>query len=76
MFRGLRERERLAQEFLELKQGSESVTEITKMFTKRVLFCFEFAASEQAQMTWYFSILKTNFFQFVSTQQYGSLIEL
>ena len=41
------ERERLAHEFLELKQDSESVTDITKMFTERVMFCPEFA-SEQA----------------------------
>ena len=41
------ERERLAQEFLELKQDSESVTEITRMFIERAMFCPEFA-SEQA----------------------------
>ena len=51
------ERERLAQEFLELKQDSESVTEITRMFTERAMFCPEFA-SEQAQMSRYPSMLK------------------
>lgn len=44
------ERERLAQEFLELKQDSESVTEIIRMFTERAMFCPEFA-SERAQMS-------------------------
>ena len=44
------ERERLAQEFLELKQNSESVTEITRMFTERAMFCPKFAL-EQAQMS-------------------------
>ena len=38
------ERERLAQEFLELRQDSESVTEITRMFTERAMFCPEFAS--------------------------------
>ena len=33
------ERERLAQEYLDMREGIESVTEITKMFTKRALFC-------------------------------------
>ena len=44
------EREGLAREFLELKQDSESVIEITRMFIERVMFCPEFA-SEQAQMS-------------------------
>lgn len=39
-------RERLAQEYLDLRQGSETVTEITKMFTERAIFCPEFPASE------------------------------
>ena len=33
------ERERLAQEYLELRQGTESVMEITKMFKERDMFC-------------------------------------
>ena len=33
------ERERLAQDFLSLKQKIESVTEITRIFHERVLFC-------------------------------------
>ena len=44
------ERERLAQEFLELKQDSELVTKITGMFTERAMFCPEFAL-ERAQMS-------------------------
>ena len=53
------ERELLAQEFLELIQGIESVTKITRMFTERAIFCPEFA-SEDAQMTCYLSMLKTD----------------
>ena len=47
----------MAQEFLELKKDSESVMEITRMFTERAMFCPEFA-SEQAQMSRYPSMLK------------------
>ena len=61
------ERERLDQEYLDLRQTIESVTEITKMFIERALFCLEFAASEQAYMTWYLSKLKTDIRKFVST---------
>ena len=38
------ERERLAQEFLDLRQDKESVAEITRLFTERVMFCPEFAS--------------------------------
>ena len=31
--------ERLAQEFSDLRQGKEFVTEITMMFTERAMFC-------------------------------------
>ena len=40
------ERESLAQEFLSLKQEIESVTEITKMFHERAMFCPEHVSSE------------------------------
>ena len=41
------EREWLSHEFFDLRYGTETVTEITHMFTKRMMFCAEFA-SEQA----------------------------
>lgn len=41
------ERERLAQEFLEMRRGGETMTEITRMFVEREMFFPEFA-SEQA----------------------------
>ncbi|CAH1445284.1 unnamed protein product [Lactuca virosa] len=69
------ERERLAQEFLSLRQDGESVTEITRMFAERAMFCPKFA-SEQAQMTRYLSMLKTDIRQFVSTQRCDTLLEL
>ena len=46
------------------------------MFTGRALFCPEFFATEQAQMTWYLSMLKMYILQFVSSQCYGTLVEL
>ena len=51
------------------------MTEITKMFTERAMFCPEFA-SEQAQMSRYLSILKRDIRQFVSTQRCETLLEL
>ena len=49
---------------------------ITKMFTERALYYLKFAASEQAQMTSYLRMLKTDIQQFVFTQRYGTLAEL
>ena len=40
------ERERLAQEFLTLNQGTESVTVITRMFHERAMFFPEHMSSE------------------------------
>ena len=70
------EHERLAQEYMDLRQRTESMTEITKMFTERAMFYPEFTASEQAQITCYLSMLKTGISKFVSTQRYTSLLEL
>ena len=53
------ERERLAQEFLTLRQDGESVMEITRMFMERAMFFPEFA-SELSQMTRYLSMIKTD----------------
>lgn len=50
--------------------------EITKMFVERALFCPDFATFEQAHMTLYLSILKTDICRFVSTRRRGTLVEL
>lgn len=42
------ETERLAYEYFDLRLIRETITKITKIFTKRALFRLEFAASEQA----------------------------
>ena len=52
------ERESLAQKFLSLKQGTESMTVITRMFHERALFCPEHVSSEQARMSRYLRIEK------------------
>ena len=41
--------ERLAYGYLDLRQGTETVTKITEMFTERAIFCHEFVTSEQVQ---------------------------
>ena len=51
--------ERLAQEFLSLKQKIETVTEITKMFHERTLFCPEHISTEHAHVTQYLSHSQT-----------------
>lgn len=70
------ERERLAHEYLSLKKTMDPMTEITKIFTKRALFCLDYVASKQVQMSRYLSMLKTKIREFFSTQQYSSLSEL
>nr|KAJ0215317.1 hypothetical protein LSAT_V11C300135960 [Lactuca sativa] len=50
------ETEWLAHEFLTLKQGTESITTITRMFHERAMFCPEHVYSEQAHMSRYLSI--------------------
>ena len=59
-----------------MRKGTETVTEITKMFTERALLYPEFVSFKEAQMTRYLSMLKTNILQFVSTQCYGTLTKL
>lgn len=44
-------RERLTQEYLSLRQTMESVMQITKKFTKRALFCQEYASSKKVKMS-------------------------
>ena len=66
----------LDQEYLLLRHTTESVTKITKKFIEKALFCPEYASFEQVQMSQYLSMLKTETYEFVSTQQYQTLFEL
>ena len=70
------ERERLAQEYLTLKQGTESVTVITKMFHERALFFPELVSTEQARMSRYLSILRRDIREFVANSTYQTFTEL
>ncbi|XP_042757760.2 uncharacterized protein LOC122197614 isoform X2 [Lactuca sativa] len=69
------ERERLAQEFLTLKQGTESVTAITRMFHERAMFCPENVSTEQARMSRYLSILRRDIHEFVANSSYRTFVE-
>ena len=44
------ERGRLANEYFSLRQRTESVMDITKMFTERALFCPDYSTLKHAQM--------------------------
>lgn len=70
------ERKRLEHECLSLKQMTKSVPKITKMFKERALFCPEYVASEQAQMSRYLRMLKKEIRECVSTQQHQALTEM
>lgn len=68
--------ERLVHEYLDLRQETNSVMEVRKMFMERAIFCPEFVDSDKAQMTRYFSVLKMDIRRFVATHNYVSLLEL
>ena len=69
-------REWLAHEFLSLKQGTESVTMITRMFHDMALFFPEHVSSEQARMSRYLNILRTDIREFVANSTYQTFSEL
>lgn len=68
--------EQLAQEYLSLKQTTNSVMEITNIFMEIDLFYPEYDALEEVFMFRYLSMLKTEIRDFVSTQPYRTLTEL
>ena len=70
------EKEPLAQEFLTLKQGTKSVTVITRMFHERAMFCPEHVSTEQACMSRYLSILRRDIREFVANSSYRTFVEL
>ena len=70
------ERERLAQEFLTLKQGTESVTMMTMMFHERAMFYPEHVSSDQACMSRYLSILRRDIREFVANSTYRKFAKL
>ena len=72
----LMERERLAQEYLLLRQTTKTVTEITRMFHDSSMFCLEYASTKQERMTRYLSMLKKDIREFVTNSQYRTLVGL
>ncbi|KAL7584909.1 uncharacterized protein LOC128127083 [Lactuca sativa] len=70
------ERERLVQEFLALKQGTDSVAAITRKFHERAMFCPELVATEQARMSRYLGVLRREIREFVSNSTYHTFTEL
>ena len=70
------ERERLVQEFLTLKQGTDSVIMITRKFPERAMFCPEQVSTEQARMSRYLGVLRRNIREFVSNSTYRTFAEL
>ena len=70
------ERERLVQEFLTLKQGTDSVAAITRKFHERAMFCPELVATEQARMSRYLGVLRREIREFVSNSTYHTFTEL
>jgi len=70
------ERERLAQEFMSLKQRTESVTEISTMFHEMAMFCSEHVSTEQARVIRFLSILGRDIREFVANSSYRTLGEL
>ncbi|KAI3700047.1 hypothetical protein L2E82_44662 [Cichorium intybus] len=70
------EMERLAQEYLNLIQTTETMTEITKKFNERALFCPEFAATERMRMRQYLAMLRTDIREFVSATRHQTLTDM
>ena len=68
--------ERLAHGFQSLKQKTESVTVITRMFHNRALFCPKHVATEQECMSRYLSILRRDIREFVVNSSYRTFFEL
>ncbi|KAI3701002.1 hypothetical protein L2E82_45643 [Cichorium intybus] len=65
--------ERLAQEYLNLTQTTETVAEITKKFNERALFFPKYAATEKMRMTRYLAMLRTDIREFVSAARHQTL---
>ncbi|KAJ9557274.1 hypothetical protein OSB04_011888 [Centaurea solstitialis] len=57
--------ERLTGEFLNMKQTTETVNEITDLFLERSLFCPEYVASERMKMSRYVEVLRPEIREFV-----------
>ena len=66
----------MAQKYVDLRNMTKTPTKIAKMFIEKDLFCPKFAASEQAQITWYLIMIKKDIRQLMSIWRYSNLANL
>ena len=66
----------MVQEFLSLKQKTETVTKIPWMFHERAFCCSEHVSTKQERVSQYLSILRRNICDFVVNTTYRILVEL
>ena len=66
----------MSQEFMSLRQKTKSVTEISRMFHEKAMFCPEHVSIEQACMSRYLSILRRDIREFVANSSYSTLAKL
>ncbi|KAJ9561695.1 hypothetical protein OSB04_006855 [Centaurea solstitialis] len=67
------EMQRLANEFMNLQQTTESVNEITKKFTDLSIFCPRLAADDEWMMTRYIQMLRPEIREFMNNPLYTSM---
>ncbi|XP_076954599.1 uncharacterized protein LOC143629129 [Bidens hawaiensis] len=68
--------DRITEELLHMRQGNETVDEIFGIFYDKAKFCPSLFTSEEAWMTRFHLILKTEIREFISPSKCGSLEEL
>ncbi|XP_076907017.1 uncharacterized protein LOC143563339 [Bidens hawaiensis] len=68
--------DRITKELLHMRQGNETVDEIFGIFYDKTKFCPSLFTSEEAWMTRFHLILKTEIREFISPSKCGSLEEL
>ncbi|KAJ9541425.1 hypothetical protein OSB04_027931 [Centaurea solstitialis] len=70
------EKERITAEFLNLRQTTETVNEITAQFLEKSFFCPDYVGSEEAKMYRFRQALKTEIQEFVATAKYQTFNEM
>ncbi|KAJ9539354.1 hypothetical protein OSB04_032087 [Centaurea solstitialis] len=70
------EKERITAEFLNLKQTTETVNELSAQFLEKSLFCPDYVRSEEAKMYRFRQALKAEIQEFVTTAKYQTFNEM
>ncbi|KAJ9543618.1 hypothetical protein OSB04_023325 [Centaurea solstitialis] len=68
--------ERLTSEFLQMRQTTESVNEITDLFLERSVFCLDYMANDRMKRYRYLEILKPEIREFVAISQCKSFQQM